>query len=91
MSDRIGRRYLISGRVQGVGFRYFAERSARQWGISGWVRNLADGRVEVHASGERGRMEGFEALMREGPSHAVVREFESMEDVASGSGGFEIR
>jgi acylphosphatase len=91
MSDRIGRRYLISGRVQGVGFRYFAERSAREWRISGWVRNLADGRVEVHASGERAGLDGFESLLRRGPSGAVVREFESFEDTAGHSKTFEIR
>ena len=44
---RIARRYLISGRVQGVGFRYFVQQIAAQHGISGWVRNTHDGRVEI--------------------------------------------
>jgi acylphosphatase len=49
---RVARRFLISGRVQGVGFRYYAERVASRDGIHGWVRNLPDGRVEVFAEGE---------------------------------------
>ena len=51
---RVARRYLVSGRVQGVGFRYFAEAAARREGLHGWVRNLPDGRVEV-AGRRRGR------------------------------------
>ena len=47
------RRYLISGRVQGVGFRFFAESAAMREGLHGWVRNLPDGRVEIAAEGER--------------------------------------
>ena len=57
--DLIARHYLISGRVQGVGFRYFAERAARYAGVTGWVRNLADGSVEVHAKGTPAEVEKF--------------------------------
>jgi acylphosphatase len=60
------RRFLISGRVQGVGFRYFAQRSAREVGVSGWARNLDDGRVEVHANGTPAQLEDFESRLRLG-------------------------
>ena len=49
---RIARRYVISGRVQGVGFRLFAEAEAAREGLHGWVQNLPDGRVEVSVEGE---------------------------------------
>ena len=73
------KRYLISGRVQGVGFRYFAERAAREIGVTGWARNLADGRVEVHANGSPEQLSEFEARLRKGPAHADVRGFETEE------------
>jgi acylphosphatase len=85
------RRYLISGRVQGVGFRNFAQRAARQTGVSGWARNLDDGRVEVHANGARHALDNFESLLRSGPRFADVRGFESLEAAVENSSGFEIR
>jgi acylphosphatase len=85
------RRFLISGRVQGVGFRNFAERAARQTGVSGWTRNLDDGRVEVHANGPRQALDNFESLLRTGPRFADVRGFESTEAAIENSSGFEIR
>ena len=74
-----GRMFLISGRVQGVGYRYFAEVSARQTGVSGWARNLDDGRVEVHANGTDTQLDDFEARLRVGPRFADVRAVESKE------------
>ena len=63
MSDNLEtRRYLISGRVQGVGFRWFVEREAAQLGIAGWVRNCENGDVEVMATGTR---EQLSALRRQ--------------------------
>ena len=59
----------ISGWVQGVGFRWFTERSAEGLGVDGWVRNLPDGRVEVFAQAEKDVLEVFCAKLREGPSH----------------------
>jgi acylphosphatase len=87
----IARRYLISGRVQGVGFRYFAERVARESGVTGWVRNLPDGRVEVHGTGSPLQIERFEAHLRRGPSRSEVAQVESIEDSPTESARFEIR
>ena len=61
------RRFLISGRVQGVGYRYFAERSAQETGVTGWARNLDDGRVEVIACGAVHALDRLEAALGEGP------------------------
>jgi len=63
---------VVSGRVQGVGFRFFAVGVAEQLGITGWVRNLNDGRVEVVAYGVRGMLEVMIARLRQGPSAATV-------------------
>jgi acylphosphatase len=66
-------RYLVSGSVQGVGFRWFVARHARELGLSGYARNLADGRVEVVvAGGEGDAVARLEALLRRGPVHARV-------------------
>jgi acylphosphatase len=91
MLNLIARHYLISGRVQGVGFRYFAERAAREAGVTGWVRNIADGRVEVHADGTRAQIERFEASLRRGPSRSEIRGFESSDAAPAGGQSFEIR
>jgi acylphosphatase len=85
------RRFLISGRVQGVGYRYFAERAAQENGVTGWARNLDDGRVEVHANGTAERLEDFEARLRQGPRFADVRSVESTEAAVLELSGFNIR
>src|SRR6476659_8117412 len=61
------RRAVVSGRVQGVGFRYFAERAAKKAGVAGWVRNLPDGRVETVVEGSDGAVEAYLAEIRKGP------------------------
>jgi acylphosphatase len=66
----------ISGHVQGVGFRYFCRRKAQQFGISGWVRNTEDGKVEVLAEGPPSRVEAFLSYLHEGPPHARVESVE---------------
>ena len=66
------RRYLIEGRVQGVGFRYFTRRTARRLGIAGYVRNLPDGSVEALARGSDADLEALERRLREGPPGARV-------------------
>jgi len=85
------RRFLISGRVQGVGYRYFAQHSAQAAGVSGWARNLDDGRVEVHGNGTAERLDDFEGRLRQGPRFADVRSVESSEAAVLELSGFHIR
>ena len=70
--DRETRRFVVSGRVQGVGFRWFVEREAATLGIAGWVRNCDDGRVEVMATGTREQLSTLHARLHEGPRAARV-------------------
>lgn len=73
------RRFVVRGRVQGVGFRWFVEREAHILGIAGWVRNNADGGVEVLAQGTREQLLGLHARLREGPRAARVDAVEESE------------
>jgi acylphosphatase len=66
------RRFLVRGRVQGVGFRWFVEREAHMLGIAGWVRNNHDGSVEILAQGTRDQLSGLHGRLREGPRAARV-------------------
>jgi acylphosphatase len=88
---RVARRYLISGRVQGVGFRYFTEEVAGREGVHGWVRNLPDGRVEAAAEGDVAAVERFERAIRHGPRGAAVDDVEVFDDVPSDRTGFTVR
>ena len=89
---KIARRYVLGGRVQGVGFRWFTHDAAAREGLHGWVRNLADGRVEVVVEGEPASVNRLEAAVRRGPASARVETFETEEHAPSGrSTGFEIR
>lgn len=73
------RRYLVSGTVQGVGYRWFVQREAARLGLGGTVRNLRDGRVEVTARGPWQVLTELEARLRDGPSRANVTNVESTE------------
>lgn len=73
------RRYLVSGVVQGVGYRFFALRAARARGLKGWVRNLPDGRVEALAAGDRADLDAFREELLRGPRGALVRAVEEAE------------
>ena len=84
-------RYYVNGRVQGVGYRYFALREAESLGIAGFARNLPDGRVEVVAKGPDEAMGRFEARLREGPAFATVTGVERVESPPRGDAGFHIR
>ena len=89
---RVARRFLISGRVQGVGFRYFTEAAASREGLHGWVRNLPDGRVEAAAEGEAEAVERFEHAMRHGPRGARVDRVEVADEAPTDrETGFTIR
>jgi acylphosphatase len=63
---------IIHGRVQGVGFRYFTQKNASRLGVVGWVRNRADGTVEIHAEGQESTLKQFLSRVKKGPSHADV-------------------
>lgn len=84
------KRYRLSGKVQGVGFRYFAGRLARELGLGGRVRNLADGGVEIEAQGEDARLEEFLMEIKTGPPLAVVRDID-IEDCPPHEGSLVFR
>ena len=73
------RRFVVRGRVQGVGFRWFVEREAHILGIAGWVRNNPDSSVEVMAMGTRDQLAGLRSRLREGPRAARVDDVEEFE------------
>jgi acylphosphatase len=76
----------IAGRVQGVGFRYYAERQARRLGLTGWVRNLPDGDVELVAEGEENALQQMLAWCNQGPPSAAVTQVQT--DWATALGEF---
>jgi acylphosphatase len=85
------RRFVVRGRVQGVGFRWFVEREAHILGIAGWVRNNADGGVEVMAQGTRDQLSGLRSRLREGPRAARVDAVDESEaKPAAGISSFRI-
>jgi len=73
------RRFVVRGRVQGVGFRWFVEREAHILGIAGWVRNNANGSVEIMAQGTRDQLSGLRSRLRQGPRAARVDDVEESE------------
>ena len=75
----LARRFVVRGRVQGVGFRWFVEREAHMLGIAGWVRNNSDGSVEVLAIGTRDQIVGLRSRLRQGPRAARVDDVEESE------------
>jgi acylphosphatase len=88
---RVARRFLVSGRVQGVGFRFFTQDIARREGVMGVVRNLPDGRVEIVAEGDDESLARLEVAVRRGPSHARVEHVEVESLPPSGRyGGFGV-
>lgn len=84
---RTARRYVITGRVQGVGYRFFALDAGRREGLRGHVRNLDDGRVEVEAEGDAAAVARFEAALWRGPSRARVDDIAIDELAPSGRPG----
>jgi acylphosphatase len=85
--EEIGVRAVVRGRVQGVGFRYYALRQASALGLSGWVRNLADGGVEVQVEGPAVSVDVFLERMRQGPPGARVDGVDEDRLTATGGGG----
>ena len=84
----VARRFLVSGKVQGVGFRFFTEEAARREGLTGFVRNLDDGRVEAHAEGDAEVIARFERAIRLGPPLAHVENVTTEERVPTMTIGF---
>ncbi len=80
---KVAKRYVIHGRVQGVGFRYFAERVANGLGLAGSVRNRWDGTVEVYAIGDAESLEAFKRQLEKGPPSARVSHVEESEEDAN--------
>jgi acylphosphatase len=75
---RVARKFLISGEVQGVGYRFFAQRAAARHQVLGYVRNLRDGRVEAWAEGAAESVEAFKHDLAAGPSFARVENVEEI-------------
>ena len=83
---------IVSGLVQGVGFRYFVHRKATEYRLDGWVKNLTTGEVEITALGERGLLETLIADVKVGNRSAIVRDMKvKWIDVQEHYSGFEIR
>jgi acylphosphatase len=74
----VARKFLIRGMVQGVGYRYFAQRSAARHQVRGYVRNLDDGRVEAYAQGTERSVEAFKHDLTAGPTYSNVQEVEEI-------------
>lgn len=87
----IARLLRISGRVQGVGFRFYTQRKAAETGVSGWVRNRLDGTVEAMIEGSPDAVEKMIAWARRGPSSAVVSDVRITETSPQGATEFEAR
>lgn len=88
--QQVTKRLNITGRVQGVGFRFYMERKARELGVTGWVRNRRDGAVEAVVQGTTGAVESMIAWARRGPPSAVVAEVR-VGDASGDYAGFETR
>ncbi|MGI8788916.1 MAG: acylphosphatase [Pyrinomonadaceae bacterium] len=74
----VARKFTISGRVQGVGFRFFAQRAAARHQVRGYVKNLEDGRVEALAEGDEKSVENFKHDLTAGPSFSNVEHLEEI-------------
>jgi len=84
--------FRVHGQVQGVGFRYFTQKKATSYNLTGWVRNAANSKVEGEAQGEESSILKLLSDLDKGPSHAHVVKVEKSEvDVQEGEGGFEVR
>lgn len=90
-SHKTARLYRVRGRVQGVGFRYFVEQEANSLGLSGWVRNVDDGSVEVYAAGNQAQLSELAGLLRKGPRWAEVRGVVESEAPLENYSGFFVR
>jgi acylphosphatase len=91
MNHHAAKRWFVSGIVQGVGFRFFVQQKATMLGLSGWARNLDDGRVEVYATGTQEQLTDLAAALHVGPRFSEVRGVAESEDVLQKLTGFAMR
>jgi acylphosphatase len=89
--QKIAKLFRVRGRVQGVGFRYFADQSAKALGVRGWVRNDDDGSVQVYAVGTAAQLSELAGLLWKGPRWAEVRGVDESEAPVENHSGFSIR
>jgi acylphosphatase len=89
-NQKDARRWLVRGRVQGVGYRYFAQKTATGLGLTGYARNLDDGRVEVYAVGPGEKLEELSGRLRNGPRWSDVRGVDEQAAAVQDYGGFRI-
>lgn len=90
MGVKAARRWIVRGQVQGVGYRYFAQKNASLLGLTGYARNLDDGSVEVYAVGAAEQLSEMAGRLRLGPRWADVRGVEETEAVVHRSSSFEV-
>lgn len=90
MKKDTARRWFVRGRVQGVGYRSFAQKAAASLGLTGYARNLDDGRVEVYAAGTADRLSQLSGMLHKGPMWADVRGVEEQEAAVQEYGSFRI-
>jgi acylphosphatase len=81
----------VGGTVQGVGFRYFVQKKASAMGLTGWAKNLDDGRVEVYGVGTADMLSDLAAALHIGPKFAEVRSLEESEAAVESCSGFSVR
>jgi len=91
MDRQAAKRWFVNGNVQGVGFRFFVQDKATALGLSGWTRNVHDGRVEVYAVGPANRLSDLAAALHLGPRMADVRSVDEQEAKVENVSGFTIR
>ena len=91
MKQQAAKRWFVSGTVQGVGFRFFVQQKATMLGVSGWARNLDDGRVEVYGIGNQEQLSDLAAALHVGPQFSRVRNVSETEDVPQKATGFSMR
>ena len=80
----------VTGRVQGVSFRWYTQQEARRLGVRGWVRNEPDGSVAAHLEGDEEAVDALVAWVHRGPSGASVRHVAVTDAGPTGAGGFEV-
>ena len=89
--QKVAKRWYISGTVQGVGFRFFAQNKAAELSLAGWARNMDDGRVEVYAVGTPQRLSDLASALRAGPRMADVRAVDEQPAAVESCNTFSIR